>query len=46
MKASLVGAVPDGVCYQDFKTFNPQEIDKNVDFYIFRVVSTSPQVYI
>ena len=35
MKVSLYGAVPDGVCYQEFKTFNLQDINKNVGIYIF-----------
>ena len=30
MKVSLAGLVPNGVCYQDLKTFNPQEIHQNV----------------
>ena len=30
MKASLAEAVPDGVCYQGFKTFNPKDIHQHL----------------
>ena len=32
MKASLAGAVPDGVWYQDLKKINPYDIHQNVGF--------------
>ena len=43
-EASLAGAVPDGVFYQDLKTLNPQETHHNVGFYIFRGLSTSTKL--
>ena len=40
MKESLEVSVPDGVCYQEFKTFNPQDTHQNVGLYISHVIST------
>ena len=39
MKASLAGAVPDGVCYKGFKLFNPKDINNNLGLYIFHGIS-------
>ena len=39
MKASLEGSVPDGVCYQGFKTFNTKEIHHHLGLYISHVIS-------
>ena len=44
IKASLAGSVLYGVCYHDFKTFNPKEIYQYVVIYIFRGFSPSPQL--
>ena len=30
IKASLAGAVPYGVCYHKYKTFNPQDVHHRV----------------
>ena len=45
MKVYLSGAVPAGIFYQKLKTFNPQEIHKNVGINIFCGIYPSPQVY-
>ena len=44
IKASLEGEVPDVVFCQDLKTVNPKEIHQHVGFYIFHVISPSPQL--
>ena len=40
MKASLAGAVPDGVCYKGFKTFNTKDIHNNLGLNIFHGIYT------
>ena len=32
-KVSLAGEVPDGVCYQEFKTYNQKDIHQHVGLY-------------
>ena len=44
MKESLLQEVPDGVRYQNLKTFNPQDIQNNVSLYISHEISPSPEL--
>ena len=44
MKASLIGAVPYGVCSYEFKTSNPKDIHQHVGLYILHELSTPQQV--
>ena len=44
MKVVLAWSGKDGVCYQDFKPFNPQELFWNVSIYILHGLYQSPQV--
>ena len=46
IKASLAVAVPDSVCYQEFKTFNTKDIHQHVDIWIFLGISPSSQSWI
>ena len=44
MNTSLAGAVPYGLCDQDFKKNNPKDIHQHVGIYVFHGISTLPQL--